>query len=110
MCNLNLSSAGMRADSSVPFNNQGHCHNRILFLYLLSFPPPPVWLSKGDLELRFFKQTVPFVSVKQLVEVVKAVVAEAHICNKKCMHKTEVLAMILAGHMVMLHSQVLAKS
>lgn len=80
------------------------------FSFIYCLPPPPVWLSKGDLELRFFKQTVPFVSVKQLVEVVKAVVAEAHICNKKCMHKTEVLAMILAGHMVMLHSQVLAKS
>lgn len=47
--------------------------------------------------------------MQQPVEVVKAVVAESHIYSKKFIHRTEVLAMTVAGHMVMLHSQVLAK-
>ena len=43
------------------------------------------------------------------MEVVNAIVAEAHIYSKKFIQRTEVLAMTLAGHMVMLHFQVLAK-
>ena len=46
--------------------------------------------------------------MQQLVEIVEAAVAEAHIYSNKFMHSTEVLAMELAGHMVMLHSQVMA--
>lgn len=79
------------------------------FIYCLFFFFFTIWLSKGALELRFIKQTVPSVLVQQLVEVVKAAVAEAHIYSKKFIHRAEVLAMTLAGHVVMLHSQVLAK-
>lgn len=46
--------------------------------------------------------------MQQLVEIVEAAVAEAHIYSNKFMRSTEVLAMELAGHVVMLHSQVMA--
>ena len=47
--------------------------------------------------------------MEQLVEVVEAAVAEAYIYTSKFMHSIEDLAMELAGLMVMLHSQVMAK-
>lgn len=43
------------------------------------------------------------------MEVVEAAVAEAYIYTSKFMHSIEDLAMELAGLMVMLHSQVMAK-